>query len=28
VSAYKKLNDVFCIVSHMPITEATFNKKN
>ena len=28
VSAYKKLNDVFCIVSYMPITEATFNKKN
>ena len=28
VSAYEKLNDVFCVVSYMPITEATFNKKN
>jgi len=28
VSAYEKLNDVFCVVSYMPITEAAFNKKN
>jgi hypothetical protein len=28
VSAYKKLNEVFCVVSYMPITEATFKKKN
>jgi hypothetical protein len=28
VSAYEKLNDVFCVVSYMPITEATFKKKN
>ena len=27
VSAYEKLNDVFCVVSYMPITEATFKKK-
>ena len=28
VSAYKKLNDVFCVVSYIPITEAASNKKN
>jgi hypothetical protein len=28
VSAYKHLDDVFCVVTHMPITEATFKKKN
>jgi len=28
VSTYKHLDDVCCVVSHMPITEATFNKKN
>ena len=28
VSAYKHFNDVCCVVTHMPITEATFKKKN
>ena len=28
VSAYKHFDDVCCIVTHMPITEATFKKKN
>lgn len=28
VSAYEKLNDVFCVVSYMPITEAAFKKNN
>ena len=28
VSAYKHVDDVCCVVTHMPITEATFNKKN
>jgi hypothetical protein len=28
VSAYKKFNDVCCVITHMPITEATLNKKN
>jgi hypothetical protein len=28
VSAYKHLDDVCCVVTHMPITEATFKKKN
>ena len=28
VSTYKHLDDVCCVVTHMPITEATFNKKN
>ncbi len=27
VSAYKHLDDVCCVVTHMPITEATFKKK-
>ena len=27
VSAYKHFNDVCCVVTHMPITEATFKKK-
>jgi len=28
VSDYKHVDDVCCVVTHMPITEATFNKKN
>ncbi|WP_353202063.1 hypothetical protein [Polynucleobacter sp.] len=28
VSAYKHLDDVCCVVTHVPITEATFMKKN
>ena len=28
MSAYKKFDDVFCIVSYMPITEVTANKKH
>ena len=28
VSAYKHLDDVCCVVTHTPITEATFKKKN
>ena len=28
VSTYKHLDYVCCVVTHMPITEATFNKKN
>ena len=28
VSAYKKLNDVFCVVSYIPITETASNRKN
>jgi hypothetical protein len=28
VSAYKHFDDVCCVVTHMPITEATFKKKN
>ena len=28
VSAYKHLDDVCCVVTHIPITEATFRKKN
>ena len=28
VSAYKHLDDVCCVVTHMPITEVTFKKKN
>jgi len=28
VSAYKHLDDVCCVVTHVPITEATFKKKN
>ena len=28
VSAYKHFNDVCCVVTHMPSTEATFKKKN
>jgi hypothetical protein len=27
VSAYKHLDDVCCVITHMPITEATFKKK-
>ena len=28
VSAYKHFDDVCCVVTHVPITEATFKKKN
>jgi hypothetical protein len=28
VSAYKHVDDVCCVVTHIPITEATFKKKN
>jgi len=28
VAAYKHLDSVCCVVTHMPITEATFKKKN
>ena len=28
VSSYKHLDDVCCVVTHMPITEAAFKKKN
>jgi hypothetical protein len=27
-SAYKHFDDVYCVVTHIPITEATFKKKN